>query len=266
MSRTSDDTESLFYLAMGPLVAILIGAALVPLRGFTSAANFAFVFVALTIVVAELGGRWATVATALCSGLSLDFFLTQPYMQLTMYEKHDVIAVLGLTVCGLIAAAFGSQRGRRTAALAMARKNLDLLHTALRAGEPGEALAARLSKVLRASRDVLPLAAAAVRDERDQVVASSDAMDATRPVPDLVLELDTLLPAPHPGQEPASHGLALPENGGRIALVAGRRRLGSLDLWGNGVWAPSEARRTLSDLARSLALLLASSASPVAGE
>jgi hypothetical protein len=28
---------------------------------------FAFAFVALTIVVAELGGRWAAVATALCS-------------------------------------------------------------------------------------------------------------------------------------------------------------------------------------------------------
>jgi hypothetical protein len=255
----ADDSDNLFYVALGPMGAILLGALCVPLRGATTASNFAFAFVALTIVVAELGGRAAAVATALGSGLSLDFFLTQPYMQLTMYEKHDVIAVVGMTVCGLIAAAFGSQSGRRSAALATARKNLDLLHAALSAGEPGEAVASRVSKVLRASRDAFPLAAAVVRDERDQVVASSDAMDATRPAPGLVLELDTLLPAPHPGQELAPRELALPENGGRIALVAGRRRLGSLDLWGNGVWAPSEARRTLSDLARSLALLLASS-------
>jgi K+-sensing histidine kinase KdpD len=131
----ADDSEGLFYLALGPIAAILLGAALVPLRGTTTASNFAFVFVALTIVVAELGGRWAAVATALCSGLSLDFFLTQPYMQLTMYEKHDVIAVAGLTACGLIAAAFGTQRGRRTAALEAARTQLDLLHAVLREGE-----------------------------------------------------------------------------------------------------------------------------------
>jgi hypothetical protein len=253
-----DDTESLFYLALGPMAAILLGAALVPLRGYTTASNFAFAFVALTIVVAELGGRGPAMATALCSGLSLDFFLTQPYMHLTMYEKHDVIAVVGLTVCGLIAAAFGSERGKRTTALATARKNLDLLHAALSAGEAGKAVASRLSKVLRASRDALPLAAAVVRDERDQVVASSDATDAKRPVPDLVLEMDTLLPAPRPGQEPASRGLALPDNGGRIALVVGSHRLGWLDLWGNGRWAPSETRRTLSDVARSVAALLAS--------
>jgi len=257
MRDKEDETDNLFYLAIGPMAAILLGAALVPLRGYTTASNFALVFVALTIAVAELGGRSAAVATALCSGLSLDFFLTQPYMQLTMYEKHDVIAVIGMTVCGLIAAAFGSQRGKRTTALATAQRNMDLLHAALRAGEPGEAVASRLSKVLRASRDVLRLAAAVVRDERDQVVASSDATDATRPAPNLVLELDTLLPAPRPGQEAAPRGLMLPESGGRIALVAGGRRVGSLDVWGNGTWARPESRRTLSDMARSLALLLA---------
>jgi K+-sensing histidine kinase KdpD len=257
MPRAEDDTENLFYLAMGPMAAILLGAACVPLRGLTTASNFAFAFVALTIVVAELGGRWAAVATALCSALSLDFFLTEPYMRLTIYEKHDAIAVLGLTVCGLIAAAFGSQRGQRTTALATARKSLDLLHAALSGGEASEAVEARLTKILRASRDALPLAAAVVRDERDRLVASADPADAQRPVPDLVFEMDTLLPAARPGQEPGYRGLALPESGGRIALVVGSRRLGWLDVWGNGTWASPESRRTLSDLARSVAILLA---------
>src|SRR5437667_8037053 len=112
-----DDIEKLFYLALGPMAAILLGAALVPLRGYTTASNFAFAFVALTIVVAEMGGRGAAVATALCSGLSLDFFLTETYMKLTIAEKHDSIAVAGPTVCGLIAAGFGAQR-KRTDSLA----------------------------------------------------------------------------------------------------------------------------------------------------
>jgi hypothetical protein len=252
-----DDTEKMFYVALGPMAAILLGAAIVPLRGTTTASNFAFVFVALTIVVAELGGRSAAVATALCSGLSLDFFLTQPYMQLTMYEKHDVIAVVGMTVCGLIAAAFGSQRGKRTAALATSRRNLELLHTALRGGEGGEPAALRFTAILRASRDSLPIAGAVMRDERNEVVAVADAPDAQRPIPDLVLDLDTLLPAARAGQEPARPGLALPESGGRIPLASGGRRFGWLDVWGNGRWASPESRHTLSDVARSLVLLLA---------
>ncbi len=239
----ADDSEGPFYLALGPIAAILLGAALVPLRGTTTASNVAFVFVALTIVVAELGGRWAAVATALCSGLSLDFFLTQPYMQLTMYEKHDVIAVAGLTACGLIAAAFGTQRGRRTAALEAARTQLDLLHAVLREGESSEAITSRLTRILRLSREVLPLEAAVVRDERDQVLASSDPADGLRPVPDVVLPPDAV---------------SIPDAGGRIALALGRRRLGWLDVWGSGQWAASESRRTLSDMARSVAALLAS--------
>src|SRR5207244_1469140 len=83
-----------------------------------------------------------------------------------------VIAVVGLTVCGLIAAAFGTQRGQRTAALEAARGQLDLLHAALRKGEADEPIESRLPKILRIAGDALPLAAAVVRDERDQVVAS----------------------------------------------------------------------------------------------
>jgi hypothetical protein len=238
----ADDTEGLFYLALGPTAAILLGAACVPLRGYTSASNFAFAFVALTIVVAELGGRWAAVATALCSGLSLDFFLTQPYMRLTIAEKHDAIAVVGLTACGLIAAAFGTQRGRRTAALQAVRGQLDLLHAVLREGESSEAITSRLTRILRLSREVLPLAAAVARDERDQVLASSDPADGRRPVPRAVLQPDT---AP------------IPDEGGRIALAFGGRRLGWLDVWRGPAHTPAESRRTLSDLARCVAVLLA---------
>ena len=102
-----ENGDRLIYLAGGPLAAVLLGMALVPLRGVTTASNFTFVFMALTILVAELGGRGAAVATALCSALSLDFFLTQPYMRLAIADKHDLIAFVGLTVCGLIAAAVG---------------------------------------------------------------------------------------------------------------------------------------------------------------
>ena len=259
MPRIEDDDGPAVFLAVGPLAAILLGMALVPFRTLTSASNFAFAFMALTIVVAELGGRWASVATAICSGLSLDFFLTRPYLALTIAEKHDVITVVGLTACGLLAAGFASQRGRRSAVLAETRQNLDLLHAAL-SGSNGRAVDSRLAAVLRALRDTLPLAAAVVRDERGGVLAGSDPDGGHRPVPEGVLEADTLAVALSRETGTSLVGAALPDGGGRIPLVVGTRRLGWLDVWGNGQPVPPISRRTLNDVARTVALLLAACA------
>jgi K+-sensing histidine kinase KdpD len=114
------DEDSLFYAGAGPLAAIVLGIALTPLRGLTPASNLAFAFIALTIVVAELGGRGAALATALVSALSLDFFLTRPYLRLAIEDKHDAIAFVGLAVCGLIAASLAAHRRHRVATLAAA--------------------------------------------------------------------------------------------------------------------------------------------------
>ena len=106
------DNESLFYFALGPLAAIMLGFGLIPARDVVMASNLTFPFIILTIVIAEYGGRRAAVVTALVSALSLDFFLTKPYLHLTIHEKHDVTAFLGLAACGLVAAALGSRRAR----------------------------------------------------------------------------------------------------------------------------------------------------------
>src|SRR5262245_15642899 len=108
-------TERGFYAGLGPLAAILAGMAMTPLREMTNASNFTFVFVILTITVAEFGGPRAAFSTALASALSLDFFLTRPYLRLTIQNKHDVVAFVGLLACGLVAAALASSRRRRAA-------------------------------------------------------------------------------------------------------------------------------------------------------
>ena len=252
-----DESESLFYLGVGPMAAILLGVALVPLRGLTTASNFTFAFLALTIAVAEFGGRRAAVGTALSSALSLDFFLTEPYLRLAIADKHDVIAFVGLTACGLIAAALGAQRGERIATLTRVRKYKDLMHSVLSEWDAEAPVEPQLEKVLRATRDAFPLSAVVVRDERNTVVASSASRDGLRPVPDAVLGLDTLLPVGISGRDLRRRTLPLPIEGGRIPLVAGNRRLGWLDLWGNGGYASVESRRGLIDVARLIALLLA---------
>jgi hypothetical protein len=94
----------------GPVAAVVLGVCLIPLRELTVSANLSFAFVALTIVVAQLAGRAVGVTTAVASALSLDFFLTRPYFQLAIEDKHDVIAFLGLGACGIIASAMGHHR------------------------------------------------------------------------------------------------------------------------------------------------------------
>jgi K+-sensing histidine kinase KdpD len=235
--------DRLIYLAGGPLAAVVIGVALIPVRGFTTASNLTFAFMALTILVAELGGRAAAVATALCSALSLDFFLTQPYLRLSIADKHDVIAFVGLTLCGLIAAAVGSQRGERVAALRASREQLALVHSGLEQLERGVPADLGLKRVLDASRGVLPIAAAVVRDARGNLLAATERAHAM-PVPARSLESD-------------ARAQPLPREGARLALVAGGHQVGWLDVWGTGRPANAQARQTLSGVARLLAVILA---------
>jgi hypothetical protein len=254
-----DDADNLFYTAAGPLAAILLGMVLTPLRGLTPASNLAFAFMALTIVAADLGGRGAALATALASALSLDFFLTQPYLQLAMEDKHDVIAFLGLSVCGLIAAALSAQRSLRLASLSGASRRLGLLHTVL--VECQAPLEQGLLRAVQELQRALPLSAAVVRDDHDRVLAG-DREAGLRPIPRLVLEPDHLQPVGAAPERP-DWDLALPREGGRIGLSAHGHTVGWLDVWGDGGPASPETRRCLSDAARLLGLRLA--ARPPAG-
>ena len=258
MERENGDRQ--IYLAGGPLAAALLGMALVPLRGVTTASNFTFLFMALTILVAALGGRGAAVVTALCSALSLDFFLTRPYLRLSIADKHDLIAFLGLTVCGLIAAAVGSQRGARVRSLGACRQQLDLVHVGLEQLERGLATDLGLTRVIDASRRVLPLAAAVVRDTPGNLLAATERAHGM-PVPAQSLGLDALAAPAAPDRS----GQPLPQEGARLALVAGGRQVGWLDVWGNGKPATAQARRTLSGVARLLALILARAGSAPTG-
>jgi K+-sensing histidine kinase KdpD len=247
------DPDGLFYLAGGPAAAIALGVALIPWREATVASNFTFAFMALTIVVAELGGRRAAVATAIAATLSLDFFLTRPYLHLTIDDKHDLIAFFGLAGCGLLAATLGCERGRQSAALRSARRHLGLLHLGLRQVEVAGPVEPALARMLEGLRKTLPLSAAVVRDQGGRVLATSERALA-RAIPQVVLEAEALAPPP-PASGPLPAG-AFPAEGTRIALVAGNRRVGWLEVWGDGTPADLAKRRVLCDLARLLAARL----------
>jgi len=255
----SDDDDQLLYLGLGPMAAILLGGALIPLRGLTVASNFTFAFLALTIVVGEIGGRLPALATALVSALSLDFFLTRPYMRLAIHDKNDVVAFLGLAGCGLLAAFLGSPRRERDAA----RKRMDLVDRALRQVEAGGKAAPRAQLIADAALSALPLAAVVVRDDAGGLVAASGPKGTAERAPGTVVDSSTVAEAEH--WEWLTRNPPLPRDGLRVTLVVGARPVGALDVWGNGQPAGRVARRALGGLSTVLAALLATTTHAPAG-
>ncbi len=254
-----EEEGDLLYLAGGGIAALLLGMVLYPAREITVASNFAFLFLILTIGIAEFGGKRAAVVTALVSALSLDFFLTRPYLTLAIAGKNDLIAFLGLAACGLVAAAFGTRMRRKTADLGAARGHVGLLHDTLHYLAVTGPMEPVLFRVLEEARAALPVSALVARDERGRVLAVSGEGPETR-VPAQELEPDTLLPHGAPARGLPPEGLPLPAEGGRLPLVIGNRRVGWLDFWGSGAPADAEVREALSDLGRLAAVWLGSSA------
>src|SRR5262245_66300785 len=94
------------WIPTGVMGAIALGIALIPLRGLTSASNLAFVFVAFVIAVAEFGGRTAALATAVVSAMSLNFFLTEPYITMALGKKDEGVMFVDMGRYDLIGADF----------------------------------------------------------------------------------------------------------------------------------------------------------------
>jgi len=252
--RTPTTDDALVYLSAGPLLAIVLGIALIPFRESITASNLSFAFVVLTVLVAAFGGRSTGVATALVSALSMDFFLTRPYLSLRIQENHDLIAFTGLTVCGLVAASLGSPQ--RIAALREARAHAQLVHQTLGALESGGPVEPELARRLERARQILPVRALVLRDPTGRVVSSAPHPAGLEPIPLHVVDTDTLLPRGTPVSA-LRRAPSLPGEGARIAIVTHQRQIAWLDVWGDGAPATAASRQTLSDVARVLGVMLA---------
>jgi two-component system, OmpR family, sensor histidine kinase KdpD len=222
--------DSRVWIVIGALGALGLGFVLIPLRSLTAASNLAFVFMAFTIVVAELGGRFAAVVTAVVSAMTLNFFLTEPYMSLQINKADDVVAFGALAVCGLIAAAFGRRRAQMSVLAERADDELEVLDKLvgrLRAGAP-------LDNVLDDLRKSFGLRAIALRDDTEHLVAAALGGQAPPSMPETDIAPDTFLPADESRLRFGLRGLRLPEGGGRLWLRAGGGVGGgvaSVDFW-----------------------------------
>lgn len=218
------DTD-LVWIVTGALGAMALGVALIPFRTLTAASNLAFVFLVFTIVVAEVGGRAAGLATAVVAALSLNFFLTEPYLTLTINRPDDIVAFVALAISGLVAAAFGRRRARSSELLGRARHDVEAL------GSLAESLAtgAPLETILEDLRRAFRLGGVVVRHADDRLMAAAPPTAASRAAPAVALEPRTLL-----GNERrhrlGRRGFRLPERGGRLRLPGHPEPLW-LDVW-----------------------------------
>lgn len=86
---------------------------LVPLRDFLGAGNVAIILLLGVQILAIVGGRQGGIAGALIAALSFDFFFTEPYLQLVITGRHDLITAALLLVAGIGTSELGSLRVRR---------------------------------------------------------------------------------------------------------------------------------------------------------
>jgi len=221
----SPGNDSRAWIVAGALGGLALGFMLIPLRSLTSASNLAFVFMAFTIVVAELGGRSAALVTAVVSALTLNFFLTEPYLSLEIDKPGDVAAFVALTACGLIAAAFGKRRVRTAEQVVETRGDLELLArtaTSLSSHVP-------IEQVLDDVRRFFNLGGVVLRRADERLIAAAPSSQASLPAPPTELDPATLVGSDTLVHRLGRAGFRLPDRGGRLRLPGPKPLF--LDLW-----------------------------------
>jgi hypothetical protein len=244
------DDQGLVWTVAGALGAMVLGVVLIPLRAVVAASNLAFIFIAFTIIVAELGGRGPALVTALVSAMSLNFFLTEPYLTLAITKPDDVVAFFALAACGLIAAAFGRRRERLSEVAGRADRELVVLTRFIERARSGRPPAALLEEL----RTEFGLGGLVLRDGQARVLAAAPPTAEALPPPRLALTADTLFAIGDETVRFGSKGMRLPEGGGRLTLKTARGPL-TLDLWeGSDEGFTIDESRTLAIAASILGL------------
>lgn len=115
-----ETTARYFWIGLGGIAAILTGAGLVAVRDTISSADVALVLVMVVVIAAAGGGRESGAVTACVAALSFDFFHTQPYNQLRIASRDDIVTTVLLLLVGLIVGQVAA-RGRKASTSAAAR-------------------------------------------------------------------------------------------------------------------------------------------------
>jgi hypothetical protein len=100
--RTRADANVTVGYVIGGIGPIAVAAALVPLRNELDNTNLALALVVVVVVAAAVGGRGSGALAAVIAAMSYDFFLTKPYLSLTIDSADDVETTIFLLIVGLL--------------------------------------------------------------------------------------------------------------------------------------------------------------------
>ena len=88
--------------ALGGLSAVVLAAALVPFREDLAGEALALLLVLPVLLGAVTGGRVGGAVSAVCATIGFDFFLTQPYLSMTINSADDVETAILLLIVALV--------------------------------------------------------------------------------------------------------------------------------------------------------------------
>ena len=114
--------------ALGGLSAVVLAAALVPLREELAGEALALLLVLPVLLGAVTGGRVGGAVSAVCATIGFDFFLTQPYLSMTINSADDVETAVLLLIVALVVGTVAAG-GQRSATKAQAgHTGLESIH------------------------------------------------------------------------------------------------------------------------------------------
>ncbi len=210
-----DGTSTIAY-AIGGLLPIVIGAAMVGARGEVDNTNVALVLVLVVVGTAAFGGRGPAALSAVIAAVSYEFFFTKPFESLRIASANDVETTLILLAIGLAVGQLAVHARRTRREVTRGRDELASMR------RMAERVAAGAS-----DKELIAVAVAELTDLMSLIGCRFETVPTGPPLPEL--ERSGRIESPYRRVGPDGE-LALPPLGVRLPVVGGGHQIGSLVL------------------------------------
>lgn len=94
-------SENWLAASIGGVGLVVAAMGLVPLRDFLGRQNVAILLLLGVQLLAATGGRIGGIVGAVVAALLFDFFFTEPYLELVILDRIDIITTILLFAVGL---------------------------------------------------------------------------------------------------------------------------------------------------------------------
>jgi hypothetical protein len=111
------------------VVPFAVGLALVPLRGTFANAAAALTMVAVIAAVAVAGNRVTGVVASFSAAIWFDFYLTPPYLRLTISHRPDLETTIAILIVGIFITELAARSRHHWRAANSATKYVAMIHS-----------------------------------------------------------------------------------------------------------------------------------------